>query len=44
MGQFLEGAGIVWLSTYHPSRQALQTPDPVERELRVAAGDLAGLF
>jgi hypothetical protein len=32
----LETRGIVWLSTYHTSRQALQTPDPVERELREA--------
>jgi len=29
-------AGIVWLETYHTSRQALQTPDRVERELREA--------
>ena len=27
---------IVWLATYHTSRQALQTPDRVERELREA--------
>ncbi len=29
--------GIVWLATYHTSRQALQTPDRVERELREAS-------
>ena len=29
----IERRGIVWLSTYHTSRQALQTPDQVEREL-----------
>ena len=29
--------GIVWLSTYHTSRQALHTPDRVERELREAS-------
>ena len=32
----LEERGIVWLSTYHTSRQALQTRDPAERELREA--------
>lgn len=32
----LEERGIVWLSTYHTSRQALQTRDPVECELREA--------
>jgi hypothetical protein len=30
----VERRGIVWLETYHTSRQALQTPDRVERELR----------
>jgi hypothetical protein len=33
----IERQGIVWLETYHTSRQALQTPDPVERELREAS-------
>jgi hypothetical protein len=33
----IERRGIVWLETYHTSRQALQTPDPVERELREAS-------
>jgi hypothetical protein len=33
----VERRGIVWLETYHTSRQALQTPDPVERELREAS-------
>jgi hypothetical protein len=33
----IERRGIVWLSTYHTSRQALQTPDRVERELREAS-------
>lgn len=33
----VEQRGIVWLSTYHTSRQALQTPDRVERELREAS-------
>jgi hypothetical protein len=33
----IERRGIVWLSTYHTSRQALQTPDRVERELRDAS-------
>jgi hypothetical protein len=32
----IERRGIVWVETYHTSRQALQTPDPVERELREA--------
>lgn len=32
----IERRGIVWLSTYHTSRQALQTPDRIERELREA--------
>jgi hypothetical protein len=34
--RLVEGRGIVWLATYHTSRQALQTPDRVERELREA--------
>jgi hypothetical protein len=33
----VERRGIVWLETYHTGRQALQTPDPVERELREAS-------
>ncbi len=33
----IERRGIVWLSTYHTSRQALQTPDRVERGLRDAS-------
>lgn len=33
----IERRGIVWLATYHTSRQALQTPDRVERELREAS-------
>jgi hypothetical protein len=33
----IERRGIVWLETYHTSRRALQTPDPVERELREAS-------
>ena len=33
----IERRGIVWLSTYHTSRQALHTPDRVERELREAS-------
>lgn len=33
----VEGRGIVWLATYHTSRQALQTPDRIERELREAS-------
>jgi hypothetical protein len=33
----IERRGIVWLATYHTSRQALQTPDPAERELREAS-------
>jgi hypothetical protein len=33
----IERRGIVWLSTYHTSRQALQTPDRVERDLREAS-------
>lgn len=33
----VERRGIVWLTTYHTSRQALQTPDRVERELREAS-------
>jgi len=33
----IERRGIVWLETYHTSRQALQTPDRVERELREAS-------
>jgi hypothetical protein len=33
----IERRGIVWLSTYHTSRQALQTPDRAERELREAS-------
>jgi site-specific recombinase XerD len=33
----IERRGIVWLSTYHTIRQALQTPDRVERELREAS-------
>jgi len=32
----LEERGIIWLSTYHTSRQALQTRDPVECEMREA--------
>jgi hypothetical protein len=32
----VEQRDIVWLSTYHTSRQALQTTDGVERELREA--------
>jgi hypothetical protein len=35
--ELVEQRGIVWLSTYHTSRQALQTPDRVERELREAS-------
>jgi hypothetical protein len=30
----IDQRGIVWLSTYHTSRQALQTRDPVERKRR----------
>jgi hypothetical protein len=33
----VERRGILWLSTYHTSRQALQTRDPIERELREAS-------
>jgi hypothetical protein len=33
----IERRGIVWLATYHTSRQALQTPDRVERDLREAS-------
>jgi hypothetical protein len=33
----IERRGIVWLSTYHTSRQALQTPDRLKRELREAS-------
>ena len=33
----IERRGIAWLSTYHTSRQALQTPDRVERKLREAS-------
>jgi hypothetical protein len=33
----IERRGIVWLSTYHTSHQALQTPDRVEGELREAS-------
>lgn len=33
----VERRGVVWLATYHTSRQALQTPDRVERELREAS-------
>jgi hypothetical protein len=33
----VEQRGIVWLSTYHTSRQALQTPDRTERDLREAS-------
>jgi hypothetical protein len=33
----VERRRIVWLATYHTSRQALQTPDRVERELREAS-------
>ena len=33
----IERRGIVWLSTYHTSRQALRTPDRVECELREAS-------
>lgn len=32
----IEQRDIVWLSTYYTSRQALQTPDRIERELREA--------
>jgi hypothetical protein len=32
----VEQRGIVSVATYHTSRQALQTPDPVVRELREA--------
>lgn len=32
----VERRGIAWVSTYHTSRQALQTPDPVERGYREA--------
>jgi hypothetical protein len=35
--RLIEQRGIVWLETYHTSRQALQTPDPVERERYPAA-------
>jgi hypothetical protein len=35
--KLIERRGIVWLSTYHTSRQALQTSDPVERNLREAS-------
>lgn len=35
--ELVERRGIVWLATYHTSRQALQTPDRVERELREAS-------
>jgi hypothetical protein len=33
----VERRGIAWLATHHTSRQALQTPDRVERELREAS-------
>jgi len=32
----VEGRGIVWLATYHTSRQALRTPDRGQGELREA--------